>query len=112
EKDSLTKLLQVPPGVVTRFIDNVSKNPKPDAQALARDLTVCVTDYRFLVHVWNEFVSLEQDSPKKEARQALAAGDVEKAWQLYPAPTGSNHNPTPPQGLRIVSDSNSSPPQK
>jgi len=110
EKDSLAKLLHVPTSVVTKFIATSSTTPQTDAETFAKELRACVIDYRFLVHVWNEFVSLEQDSPKKEAREALAAGDVEKAWQLYPTPTGSHPKPPPPQNLRIVSDSNSSPP--
>ena len=107
EKDSLAKLFQVPLPVVTKFIEGIATKPQTDAEIFAKDLRAAITDYRFLVHVWNEFVSLEQDSPKREARQALAAGDVEKAWQLYPAPTANHPKPPPPQNLRIVSDSNS-----
>jgi len=105
EKESLAKVLHVSPTVVSKFVESFSSNRVADAEGLSKELRACVTDYRFLVHVWNEYVSLEQDSPKKEARQALATGDVEKAWQLYPTPTGGRQKPPPPQNLRIAVDS-------
>lgn len=113
EKESLAKVLHVPTSVVSRFVESFSSSRVTDAEGLAKELRACVTDYRFLTHVWNEFVSLEQDSPKKEARQALATGDVEKAWQLYPTPTGGRQKPPPPQNLRIAVDSGAGkPPSK
>lgn len=105
EKDALAKLLNVPQTVVSNLIASCVKEQWADADTLGKELRACITDYKFLVHVWNEFVSLEQESPKKEARAALAAGEVEKAWQLYPAPASDHPKPPPPLNLRIVKDS-------
>ena len=101
EQEVLGEVFAVPPPLITRFIKGRYK-PEWNADQVAKEFRACITDYKFLVHTWNEFVSLEGDSPKKEARQALQAGDVAKAWQLYPVDRGGR--PPPPQNLRIAAD--------
>jgi hypothetical protein len=110
DQNVLAKLLNLPQTACSNCLASLATHKITDAEILIKELRTYATDYRFLLHVWNEFVSLEQASPKKEARTALASGDLEKAWQLYPTPTGDHPKPPPPTGLRVVKHGEENPP--
>jgi hypothetical protein len=108
EQETLASQLGVPTGVIGKTLERASNNPAASAAQLVQDIRTAVIDYRFLQGEWGRYTPpAEGQKLKADALQALQAGDISKAWQLYdglqkPQAPGIAP-PQPPTNLRIIS---------
>jgi hypothetical protein len=108
EQEALASQLGVPAGVIGKTLECASNNPAASTAQLAQDIRTAVIDYRFLQGEWGKYnPPPEGQKLKADALQALQAGDISKAWQLYdglqkPQAPGIAP-PQPPANLRIIS---------
>lgn len=100
EKAALADQLGVPVGVVDKAVQRAAGTSSLDAGQLAQVLRIAVIDYRFLKQEWDGYhPATEGQQTKTTALEALQAGDISKAWELY----DGLRRPAPPTNLRIVS---------
>jgi hypothetical protein len=92
---TLTNEFQVPLAVVDRLWERIFKNTSPNAEQVTNALRMTVLDYKYLQQRWTRYrPPKEKEGIKTDAFQALQAGDLDKAWELYldlpkpPAPPG------------------------
>ena len=89
----------VPAGVLGKLLERASTSPPPSATQFAQDFRTAVIDYRFLQIEWERYhPPAEGQKTKAVALEALHAGDISKAWELYDA----LGRPPPPANLRVV----------
>ena len=99
EKEALAGQFGVLAGVIGKLAERAASNPPPIAELLAQDLRTAVVDYRFLQGEWKRYnPPAEGQKIKADALQALQAGDLSKAWELY----DGLQRATPPGKVRIV----------
>ena len=99
EKEALAGQFQVPVGVINGLAQRLACSSPLAAEQLAQEIRTAVIDYRFLQVEWERYhPPAEGQKTKAAALEALQAGDLSKAWELYDA-LGS---PLPPASLRIV----------
>ena len=108
DKAALAGQFAVPARVIGKVADRAAKTQPPNAAQFAQDIRTAVIDYRFLQGEWGRYrPPLEGQPVKADALQALQAGDINKAWQLYDAlekpQAPSISLPPPPANLRTVS---------
>ena len=107
EKEALAGQFGVPVGVIDTLVQRVASSPPPAADQFAQVLRTAVVDYRFLQTEWKRYhPPAEGQKTKAAGLEALQAGDISKAWELYDglrkpqAPAIAA--PAPPVNLRIV----------
>ena len=107
EKEALAGQFSVPVGVIDKLVERVATNSPPSADRLIQELRTTVIDYRFLHIEWDRYhPPAEGMQTRSNALEALQAGDLAKAWELYDglarpaAPTIAR--PAPPTNLRVV----------
>jgi hypothetical protein len=107
EKVALAGQLSVPVGVINNLVRRLASSPSETADQLAQEIRAAVIDYRFLHIEWERYhPPAEGQKTKAAALEALQAGDITKAWELYdglrrpPAPAIAA--PAPPANLRVV----------
>ena len=99
ERDALAGQFKVPVGVINRLAQQLSRSSPPSAEQLAQEIRTAVIDYRFLQIEWERYhPPAEGQKTKAVALEALQAGDISKAWELYDA----LGRPPPPANLRVV----------
>ena len=108
DRDALAAQFGVPAGVIGKVAGLIATNEPSDAAQIARAIRTAVIDYRFLQGEWGRYhPPLEGQPVKADALQALQAGDINKAWQLYDAlekpQAPSLRLPPSPTELRIIS---------
>ena len=108
DKATLAGQFAVPAGVIGKVADRAATNGPPNAAQFAQAIRTAVIDYRFLQGEWGRYHPPPEGQPvKTDALQALQAGDINKAWQLYDAlekpQAPSLRLPPPPTELRIIS---------
>jgi hypothetical protein len=107
DMDALADQFGVPATVIAKLVQRASGNLAPGAAQFAQDLRTAVVDYRFLQGEWGRYHPPTEGQPAKaDALQALQAGDIAKAWELYDSlgipPAPAIAPPQPPANLRIV----------
>lgn len=107
EKEALAGQFRVPVGVIDKLVQRLTPSSPPAADQLAQEIRTAVIDYRFLHIEWEQYHPPAQDQKTKVAAlEALQAGDISKAWELYDglsrpqAPAFAA--PAPPANLRVV----------
>jgi len=107
EKEALAGQFKVPAGVIDKVVQRVANSSPPRADQLAQELRTAVIDYRFLQIEWDRYhPPTAGQKTKATALEALQAGDISEAWELYDglrkpqAPAIAA--PAPPANLRIV----------
>jgi hypothetical protein len=99
EKEALAGQFKVPVGVIDRLAQQLARSSPPAAGQLAQEIRTAVIDYRFLQIEWAGYhPPAEGQETKTAALEALQAGDISKAWELYDA----LGRPPPPTMLRVV----------
>ncbi len=99
EKDALAGQFRVPAGVIEKLLQRQSDNPQSTAVDVGRQLRTAVVDYRFLQAEWERYhPPMAGQQVKADALQALQAGDLAKAWELY----DGLRKPPAPSNPRIV----------
>jgi len=99
DKETVAGQFGVPAGVIGKAAELAVNNPPHDAAQLAQEIRTAVIDYRFLHGEWERYnPPPEGRKIKADALEALQAGDISKAWELY----DGLQRPTPPGNLRIV----------
>jgi hypothetical protein len=107
EKEVLAGQLKVPVGVINRLAQQLARNSPPAAEQLAQEIRTAVIDYRFLQIEWEGYhPPVESQKTKTAALEALQAGDISKAWEMYDAlrrpQAPAIAAPAPPANLRVV----------
>ena len=107
DKEALAGQFGVPVAVIDKLVRRVASGSTPTAGQFAQELRTAVVDYRFLQLEWKRYhPPAEGQKTKAAGLEALQAGDISKAWELYDglrkpqAPAISA--PSAPTGLRIV----------
>jgi hypothetical protein len=107
ERETLAGQFRVPVAVIDRFVQRLVISSPPAADRLAQEIRTVVIDYRFLQIEWERYhPSAQGQKTKAAALEALQAGDISKAWELYDglrrpqAPAIAA--PAPPANLRVV----------
>ena len=99
EAEALAGQFKVPVGVINRLAQRFACSSPLAAEQLAQEIRTAVIDYRFLQIEWERYhPSAEGQKTKAAALEALQAGDIGKAWELYDA----LGRPSPPANLRVV----------
>jgi hypothetical protein len=97
---TFTNEFQVPLAVVDRLWERLFQSTPPSAEQATNALRQTVLDYKYLHQKWTQYrPPREKEGIKTDAFQALQAGDLDKAWELYldlPKPSG-------PSGTKIIS---------
>ena len=107
EKEALAGQFSVPVGVIDKLVERVATDSPPSADRLIQELRTTVIDYRFLHIEWDRYhPPAEGMQTRSNALEALQAGDLAKAWELYdglarPA-APAIAKPAPPTNLRVV----------
>lgn len=107
EKEAMAGQFGVPVGVINKVVQRGASSSPPDADQLAQELRTAVIDYRFLQREWDRYLPpAEGQKTKVAALEALQAGNISKAWEMYdglrkPQAPGIAA-PAPPANLRIV----------
>jgi hypothetical protein len=84
EREALAGLFGVPVGVIDKVVQSIAKRSPSGADQLAQEFRTAVIDYRFLQIEWDRFhPPAEGQATKLAALEALQAGDISKAWELY-----------------------------
>ena len=107
EQEALAGQFGVPVGVITKVVQRLASGSPPAADQLAQELRTAVIDYRFLQIEWKRYhPPAEGQRSKVAALEALQAGDIGKAWELYDAlrkpQAPAIGAPAPPVNLRVV----------
>ena len=106
EKEALAGQFKVPVGVINGLAQRFARSSPPAAEQLAQEIRTAVIDYRFLQIEWERYhPPAEGQKTKAAALEALQAGDISKAWELYDALGRPQHPPSPPRppaNLRVV----------
>jgi hypothetical protein len=107
EKEALAGQFKVPVGVINGLAQRFARSSPPAAEQLAQEIRTAVIDYRFLQIEWEHYhPPAEGQKTKAAALEALQAGDISKAWQLYDAlrrpQAPAIAAPAPPANLRVV----------
>jgi hypothetical protein len=107
EKEALAGQFRVPIGVIAKLAQRAADSSPPAADQLAQEIRTAVVDYRFLQIEWEQYhPPAAGQKTKVAALDALQAGDISKAWELYDglgrpqAPAIAT--PAPPANLRII----------
>ena len=107
EKEALAGQFRVPIGVIDKLAQRPAHSSPPAADQLAQEVRTAVIDYRFLQIEWERYhPPAAGQKTKVAALEALQAGDISKAWELYDglgrpqAPAIAA--PAPPANLRVV----------
>ena len=107
EREALAGQFGVPVAVIDKLVQRAASNSTPTADQFAQELRTAVVDYKFLQIEWQRYhPPAEGQKTKAAGLEALQAGDISKAWELYDglrkpqAPAISA--PPPPANLRIV----------
>jgi len=99
DQETLAGQFGVPAGVIAKVAEHAAENPPGDAAQAAQRLRTAVIDYRFLRGEWERYnPPTEGQKVKADALEALQAGDISRAWELY----DGLQRPAPPGSLRIV----------
>jgi hypothetical protein len=95
----LAEQFGVPVAVVMTFLRHTGHDEPFAPGHLAQALPITIMDYKYLKERWNRYhPPTGQQDLKTKALQALEAGEVARAWEMFCAlPV-----PRPPAGLRIV----------
>jgi hypothetical protein len=107
EKEALAEQFGVPVGVINKVVQRGASSSPPGADEIAQELRTAVIDYRFLQREWDRYLPpAEGQKTKAAALEALQAGNISKAWEMYdglrkPQAPGIVA-PAPPANLRIV----------
>ena len=107
EKEALAEQFSVPVAVIDKLVERVVSNSPPTADQLAQALRTAIIDYRFLQSEWDRYhPPTEGQKTKAAALEALQAGDLSKAWELYDGlakpEAPAIGRPAPPTNLRVV----------
>lgn len=110
EKRALAEQFEVPVGVIEKLVQRVANVPHLEAADFAQELRTAAIDYRFLQGEWGRYhPPTEGQKVKAEALDALNAGEIGKAWELYDAlgkpQAPAVAPPQPPANLRVVTNS-------
>jgi hypothetical protein len=107
EKEALAGQFGVPVAVIDKLVQRVASSSPPAVDQFAQELRTTVVDYRFLQIEWKGYhPPTEGQKTKAAGLEALQAGDISKAWELYDglrrpqAPAIAA--PAPPANLRVV----------
>jgi hypothetical protein len=107
EKEALEGQLKVPVRVIEKLVQRLASDPQVAGGQLAEVVRTTVIDYRFLQIEWERYhPQMAGQKTKDAALEALQAGDIGTAWELYDglhrpqAPTVAP--PAPPANLRVV----------
>jgi hypothetical protein len=99
EKEALAGQFKVPVGVIDKLAQRFASSSLSAANQLAQEIRTAVIDYRFLKIEWEGYhPPAEGQKTKSAALEALQAGDISKAWELYDGLA----RPQPPADLRVV----------
>lgn len=99
EKKALAGQFEVPVEVLDKALRRASTKTQSNAAQWAQELRTLVIDYKYLQDRWNRYRPPGgQEKLKANALEALQAGEIEKAWEMYDALP----RPQPPGGLRVV----------
>ena len=99
EKEALSEQFGVPVSVIDRLVQRLAGSSSPTAAQLGQQIRTAVIDYRFLRIEWERYhPSAEGEKTKAAALEALQAGDISKAWELY----DGLGRPQPPGSVRVV----------
>jgi hypothetical protein len=107
EKESLAGQFGVPVAVIDKLVQRVASSSPLAAEQFAQELRTTVVDYRFLQIEWKRYhPPAEGQKTKAAGLEALQAGDISKAWELYDGlrkpQAPAIGTPAPPVNLRIV----------
>lgn len=107
EMEALAGQFKVPVGVINRLAQQFARSSPPAAGQLAQEIRTAVIDYKFLRIEWERYhPPTEGLKTKAAALEALQAGDINKAWELYDAlgrpQAPAIAAPAPPANLRVV----------
>jgi hypothetical protein len=100
EKEALAGQFKVPLGVIDKLVQRFASSSLAAANQLAQEIRTAVIDYRFLKIEWEGYhPPAEGQKTKSAALEALQAGDISKAWELY----DGLDRPQPPANFRVLS---------
>jgi hypothetical protein len=107
EKEALAGQFGVPVAVIDKLVQRVASSSPLAAEQFAQELRTTVVDYRFLQIEWKRYhPPAEGQKTKAAGLEALQAGDISKAWELYDGlrkpQAPAIGAPVPPVNLRIV----------
>jgi len=107
EKEALAGQFGVPVAVIDKLVQRVASSSTLTAGQFAEELRTAVVDYRFLQIEWKRYhPPAEGQKTKAAGLEALQAGDISKAWELYDGlrrpQAPAIGAPPPPANLRVV----------
>lgn len=84
QRDAIALEFDVPQGVIDHWLASLLRIAPLDGSTLAQNLCAMVIDYRYLEMRWTQYIPpLNMQSFKDTALQALEAGDLNAAWDMY-----------------------------
>jgi hypothetical protein len=99
EKSALAGQFNVPVGVINTLAQQLASGSPPAAGQLAQGIRTAVIDYRFLQIEWERYHPPgEGQKTRAAALEALQAGDLRKAWELY----DGLRRPSAPATVRVA----------
>jgi hypothetical protein len=99
QQKALAGLFDIPVGVVGKLLAAAASPTPADPAVVALKLRLTVTDYRYMLARWNQYLPpIGKERFKADALLALQTGETGQAWQMY----DQLPRPQPPGGIRIA----------